>query len=572
MALVFNPQYPLVPGISQIEFEVPCEGLSVDGAMYVWFTTDHSLRNTMGRSVLARSVDGGLNFDVRYDFSRDRFINVSVERVRNEAVPGLPDDEGDGLLIFGSGRYRASDVFLAHLPLDALRDRSRSRLRFWTGGGWAREESAAEPLFCAGSVGELNVRWSFHLGRWVALYNSDNPSGIVVRTAPEPWGPWSAPRLLFDPWLSGGYCHFVHRGRTEPPTEPCDHVEDDIFKPGTFRTDDWGACYGPYQITALTSGVRGRYSRFYFTLSTWNPYNVMLMSAVLTADLDAVDDSAYAEDGRAANDRKYARLSVLQARIAAAHGMAWENPGQAIRSPPEHLEWAQLRPRRSLRAELKAKSAQLLDRLPETANRADAYAQLSVTAALLGADGPFDSTDYQAHNAWAVRALTAGHPEWLHSELNARLDRPGLFRQPDDWCNANDRDATNEQKYARVSTLLARMALSRNVVWDQPGHGSLDAFAHLRWARLHPLHQLLSELDAKISQVVRKSATAQAAASGYARLTLALIALGADGPADVPHYTPHYQWALGAPRDWLVSESATRLRRHRCFAPAGSRG
>ena len=71
---------------------------------------------------------------------------------------------------------------------------------------------------------------------------------------------------------------------------------------------------------------------------------------------------------------------------------------------------------------------------------------------------------------------------------------------------------------------------------------------------------------------MRKSATAQAAAAGYARLTLALIALGADGPADNPHYTSHYQWALGAPRDWLVSESATRLRRHRCFAPAGSRG
>jgi hypothetical protein len=33
----------------------------------------------------------------------------------------------------------------------------------------------------------------------------------------------------------------------------------------------------------------------------------------------------------------------------------------------------------------------------------------------------------------------------------------------------------------------------------------------------------------------------------------------------------HYQWAAGAPRDWLVSESAIRLRRHHCFAPAGRR-
>jgi hypothetical protein len=58
----------------------------------------------MGRSVLARSFDGGFNFEVLYEFSGDRFINVSVERVRNAAIPGLPSTDGDGLVIFGSGR------------------------------------------------------------------------------------------------------------------------------------------------------------------------------------------------------------------------------------------------------------------------------------------------------------------------------------------------------------------------------------------------------------------------------------------------------------------------------------
>jgi hypothetical protein len=270
----------------------------------------------MGRSVLARSFDGGFNFEVLYEFSGDRFINVSVERVRNAAIPGLPSTDGDGLVIFGSGRYRVSDVCLAHLPLDALLDRSRSRLRFWKGDGWARDEGAAKPLFCAGCVGELNVRWSHHLARWVVLYNSDNPHGIVVRTAARPWGPWSAAQTLFDPWRSGGYCHFIHRGKTDPPAAPCDHVEDDMMHEGTPRTDEWGDPYGPYQITALTTGIRGRYSRFYFTLSTWNSYQVMLMSAVVPAGFDPAGTTAPTEDASASNDRKYARLSVLLARLA----------------------------------------------------------------------------------------------------------------------------------------------------------------------------------------------------------------------------------------------------------------
>lgn len=491
LSLTFNPQHPLVPGVSQVEFEIPCEGLSAGSAMYVWFTTDHSLRKTMGRTVLARSTDDGQNFDSLYTFSTDKFINVSIERVRNSSLPGLPDSDGDGLLIFGSGRYRASDVHLAYLPLDALDDGSKSRLRFWTLGGWRDDEGAADPLFCAGCVGEFNVRWSFHLDCWTTLYNSDNPPVVVLRTAPQPWGPWSEPRTLFDPWRSGGYCHFMHRGPTPNGAPPCDRVEDDMFQPGKFRSDEWAGAYGPYQITPLSTGVRRRYSKIYFTLSTWNPYNVMLMSAVVTPEGGPVDTSAYADDANAANDRKYARLSVLQARIADAHRMHWDNGGQAILSAPDHLAWAQVRPRHELRNELKAKFAQLLARIPETGNRADAYAQISVTAARLGADGPYDTTDYQAHNAWAVRAIAEGHFQWLSSEMDARLDRPGLFRQSDDWCNANGRDAANEQKYARVSMLLARLAAQRGVTWDWPGQGSLEPFAHLRWARLHPLHELL---------------------------------------------------------------------------------
>ena len=572
LRLRFNKQFPRVDGISQLEFEVPCEGLSAGGAMYVWFTTDHSLRRTMGRTVLARSTDGGLNFDCLYTLSTDKLINVSVQPVRNASVPGLPDTDGDGLVIFGSGRYRSSDVYLAYLPLDGLCDPSKGRLRFWSTGRWVREEDAAAPLFCAGCVGELSVRWSFLLGCWVMLYNSDNPPVIVLRTAQAPWGPWSEPRTLFDPWRSGGYCHFIHRGPLPDDSPPCDHVEDHKMEnPLELRSDDWGGPYGPYQVVPYCSGVRGCYQKMYFTLSTWNPYDVMLMSAVVTPDGGPVPPHAHALDADAANDRKYARLSTLLARIAVAHGMSWDFPGQGIPEMPDHLEWAQAQPRQVLRDELKAKFDQIMAKISLSADRADAYAQISVTAAQLGGDVPSEAVGYDAHYGWAVQAIQDGHPQWLRSEMDARLQGGGLFRGPDEWCCAHAPDATNEQKYARVSTLLARLGAAHQMSWDSSGQGATDALSHFGWARLRPVQTVQAELIDKLRQVVAKVASGEAVADAYAQVTVTMVVLGADGPHDVTDYRAHYDWAISAPRDWLISETELRVRRERFLASSGTR-
>jgi uncharacterized protein DUF4185 len=129
LTLTFNPQPPFVPGIRQDTFNVPLDGVSWNGAMYVFFSTDHlqvdmqveqGHRYTwdlMGRSVLARSTDGGNNFDLLYEFSRSKFINVSVESRRldqqDAAALGMPegtmvlwiwgaDDIGRAMSIFQS--------------------------------------------------------------------------------------------------------------------------------------------------------------------------------------------------------------------------------------------------------------------------------------------------------------------------------------------------------------------------------------------------------------------------------------------------------------------------------------
>ena len=60
ISLVFNSDFPHVDNISQLTAEHPIEGISIDGKMYVFFTTDlmEEGRILPRRTVLARSADG----------------------------------------------------------------------------------------------------------------------------------------------------------------------------------------------------------------------------------------------------------------------------------------------------------------------------------------------------------------------------------------------------------------------------------------------------------------------------------------------------------------------------------
>jgi len=53
----------------------------------------------------------------------------------------------------------------------------------------------AETYVFDGPAGEMNVMFNDHLQRYVATYQA-GATGIVMRTAPNPWGPWSAAQTL----------------------------------------------------------------------------------------------------------------------------------------------------------------------------------------------------------------------------------------------------------------------------------------------------------------------------------------------------------------------------------------
>ncbi|MFA7492248.1 MAG: DUF4185 domain-containing protein [Proteiniphilum sp.] len=271
-----------IPGINTTgAFEVPTEGIVIDNEFFIWITTDHSDKITMGRSVLATAnrtnALKGLYSKV-YDLSVSKFINVSVVRVRNSDWNFLPPHEGDGIVMFGSGSYRQSHIYLAYQPISEIKNRSSIHYFGGIKDGkplWTGKEKYAKPIFQLTNpgVGELSASYNKFIKKWILLYNHGEPEprGINLRVSDTPWGPWSKAQAIFRPWEDGGYCNFMH---TSWLHSNCDNIHN----PG--RENEWGGEYGPYQFEHFATGDHSS-TTIYFTMSTWNPYDVVLMKASL---------------------------------------------------------------------------------------------------------------------------------------------------------------------------------------------------------------------------------------------------------------------------------------------------
>jgi hypothetical protein len=316
--LEFLPSYPKCAGILQGGLEVPVEGFSHGGLMYVFFSTDTfkvwaytaDEIKLMGRTVLAVSNDDGREFVPLVTWSTDKFINMSVELedLSRQHAALLSWQAGIRVAwIWGSGRYRGSPPYLAVVDLERLltklrdngeRDRAvlsdllpdDSPVRYFAGDAehprWSSREYEAAPLFCASDIGEICARWNAQLARYLLTFNSANPRGILLRGSKHPWGPWSSTARLFDPgwdtgqgsYLRAGYGRFMHIPWNKGGV---DHCFDDLMP--YSRENEYGGEYGPYLIKPYFDGDGGK-AKIYWLMSTWNPYQVVLMESDLTVD------------------------------------------------------------------------------------------------------------------------------------------------------------------------------------------------------------------------------------------------------------------------------------------------
>jgi hypothetical protein len=280
-------------GFSLGSFDVPTSAFVVNGATFGTFVTEATgvpRRPTRSVLAVAEHFPDQLAFTYIADLSPAKMMNVATVLVDDH---WRPSSNPTKVLFFGTGLYRESrNVFLAVFELVDIR---RGEHEWFAGRSvvsssaqWSRVEEEARPVFDhdgAACMGELSVTWNRYLGKWLMLYNCNQPRGILFRVAAQPWGPWSEPGVLFDPRADHGYCVFMHDSRPERHCPPGSPNPSDNLVSRDRGAGSYGGEYGPYVIDAFTRGdTAKRATTVYFTLSTWNPYEVVLMKAGLKSE------------------------------------------------------------------------------------------------------------------------------------------------------------------------------------------------------------------------------------------------------------------------------------------------
>jgi hypothetical protein len=155
-------------------------------------------------------------------------------------------------------------------------------------------------------IGQMGISWVPSLERFVMFYGGDaspmfdelifrgdadkvrhDPMGsLFVRFAEQPWGPWTAPRPLMvaGNWSSGAQpieqyapggilAHNNCRGDGCARSEPAYRLD--------LGTNNNGVLYGPNIVDVWTTAHDGQTDLYWF-VSTWNPYQVVLMKTSLS--------------------------------------------------------------------------------------------------------------------------------------------------------------------------------------------------------------------------------------------------------------------------------------------------
>ncbi len=314
--------------IHQGFFNVPSGGLSVGGHLYAFFWTNHCANpvhlapspsaplapvpastqcsetvasNSIGINVLARSDDDARTFTVPSAGGSTVSMPIGFVYaigVNATKIAGLPADQSRGVFIFAVPRYRASVPYLAYSPTGTFADPSTWRFftglspegrpkwvdaKKWAGSGiaasWAPPGQAE--LYNAATdaercIGEFSVTWNRPLQSWLMLYQCGHDHGVEARIAQAPWGPWSPPTSLIvdgPQWA----CKLV--------MIPAGCAGQKNFWPKSGKTFVAGGYYAPFVMDRYTLDASGggSYARttIFWTLSTWNPYEVVIMRSTL---------------------------------------------------------------------------------------------------------------------------------------------------------------------------------------------------------------------------------------------------------------------------------------------------
>ncbi len=314
---------------------VPDGGIYLNGQTY--------LRVHTGEVMTSSGTDGSHDYAVLTKFNETTQTFTSGRTM--SALPGghfltaamyasptgiLSVPEQD-VVIFGLGAYRASNVYLSVIPASEFESGVDSSgnpaTRYFTGMSngqptWSASESDSVPVVtdldpANPTIGNLSAFYSQQLGLWLMTFDggrgTTGDAGTFFTYAAQPWGPWSTPQLIFSACrdkalgsfifyyyasAAGNFCPSAipagsgaHSAGPAGPT-----INPTVNDPQTTR----GGAYAPQMVQRFTE-ISGSTLKIFYTLSTWNPYAVVLMESDFTiASGPAITLVQNAEGGAAA--------------------------------------------------------------------------------------------------------------------------------------------------------------------------------------------------------------------------------------------------------------------------------
>lgn len=182
-----------------------------------------------------------------------------------------------------SGRPRFVDAEIDSLPLDL-----------------DAAESGSQPAEPIDIVGHMTVAYLPSFERWIMLYGGDlqtlfaglifgddlplidraTAGPIYVRYASNPWGPWTPPEIFARPGDPAAPSGLYGKGGI---LRSVNCREAGCVTPEITLTAENGWLYAPHIIEPwIQPREEGRAIDLYWHVSTWNPYQVILMKTTLT--------------------------------------------------------------------------------------------------------------------------------------------------------------------------------------------------------------------------------------------------------------------------------------------------
>jgi len=158
---------------------------------------------------------------------------------------------------------------------------------------------------------QTSITYLAELDRWIMIYGGRLPiwthlllppvteeralepyAGVYLRTANHAWGPWSSAITIYNPYWNNvaGYCDILYFAPTQAAkldqrigaafVETTCSASDPVQASMRFL-EDFGAEYGTAIVPRFVEAGPD-YAAFFWLMSTWNPYRVVLMKTKLS--------------------------------------------------------------------------------------------------------------------------------------------------------------------------------------------------------------------------------------------------------------------------------------------------